>query len=135
MRSSMFLSIALLLSGCEVFDPDFDVIHGDVGAFGEPAVTLPSAVAVGQPFRVEVHTVGNGCYSFHSTQIKTDGMLAEIRPFDRVETDAACDDVGNTMDHSVTLRFNQRGFATVRVIGRSGPDRIREVFEYTVRVE
>jgi hypothetical protein len=136
MRFGMLLPLLSLAAACEVFDPEVDVVHGDIaGSAIQPAVTLPAVVAAGQPFRVGIQTSGNSCYTFQRTEIRTDGLVVEIRPFDRVDTDDACDDFLRIIDHSVTLSFQQRGIATVHVIGRTNPDRAREVFTYAVRIE
>lgn len=135
MRYSRLLPLLVMLPACDVFDPDIDVVHGDVaGSAIQPAVSVPGIVAAGQPFDVDIQTAGNGCYSFQRTEVKLDGMTAEIRPFDRVDLSDPCEDVLTLIDHTVTLRFARRGYATVHVIGKQ-PDGTREVFTTTVRVD
>lgn len=136
MRPYSFL-LFLALSACEVFDPEEEVVLGTIAHSATlPLVTIPDIVDVGEPFHVDIQTVGNGCFTFQATETKLDGTLAEIRPFDRVDTDDDCDPTALLIDHRATLRFNRTANVLVRVIGATSSfSNGRDTVEKVVRVE
>ena len=139
MRPQFWLPVVVLAcSACEVFDPEEEVILGTIARSAtQPLVLIPDIVEVGQPFHVDIQTVGNACMTFQATETKLDGTLAEIRPFDRVDTDDECAPAAQQLiDHRATLRFNRTANVLVRVIGASsGFSDARDTVEKVVRIE
>lgn len=126
-------SLLVALGGCDIVDPEFETELGAVFFFSNPPqITIPDTVAAGQPFTVTVHTFGNGCVEFARTEVEEDENTVEIRPYDRIETDRACEEILKTIDHSVTLRFGVSGPMTVRVVGKRMPNDDLHSFEKRV---
>lgn len=82
-------------------------------------VTVPDSVAARTDFVVSFHTVGGGCTRVGDTQVTmVDGRTAEVRPFDLHQVNATmCTADIRFLLHTATLRFDQAGIATVRLIG------------------
>jgi hypothetical protein len=129
------LAAAVLISSCDVFEPDHETVLGTVFFHSNPvAVNIPDTVTAGTPFTVTIRTFGDGCYSFARTEIEFDDREAEIRPYDFRKTEGACADIFLAIDHSVVLQFGSQGAATVRVVGLRLPGATDDVIEKTVVV-
>jgi hypothetical protein len=94
--------------------------------YGDPVVlAIPDTVAVGSPFEVTVRTYGGGCIDPGDTEVSLTGQAATVRPYDVFVTDLppnyVCNDDLRLYTHRATLRFDQRGPATVTVRGRVRP--------------
>ena len=105
-------------------------------------IVAPDEVAVDQDFEATITTIGpNGCWSVDGADVDSSPLLAEIMPWDRVSTDPeiACTQALVALARTVTLRFTEKGDATIRVLGRRVvdgelEDATTEVVEKTVRV-
>lgn len=84
------------------------------------SLEAPEAVRVGERFTVTVTTVGlDGCWQPVDEEVTVDGLAASIVPFDREEEEGvACTQALVSLDHPVTLSFEQAGEAVIRVDGR-----------------
>ncbi len=103
---------------------------GDTGT-----VTIPTAVGAGTPFTVVVETFGGGCTEMDGTEVLTDGMVADVTPYDVVDRGSVvCPAIVRTFEHSAALVFPTTGEATVRVHGRTLPPDTSVVREYIVTV-
>jgi hypothetical protein len=92
-------------------------------------VEVPNVVSRGVDLEVAVRTFGGGCISQGDTEVSISGRSAEVRPFDVFVThlppNYACTSELRYYLHRATLRFAERGLATVRVRGRAHPgDRV-----------
>jgi hypothetical protein len=95
--------------------------RSDVQTFADPALgalTAPDTVTAGQPFQVTVTTVGpNSCWRVAQTELAMQPSLATITPFDRV-IDGICAQALVSLPHTVQVRFDVPGEATLRAYGR-----------------
>ena len=112
---------AALLAACSVTDSDDGERPGIIQMLPEvPAeVTVPATAARGEPFTVMVVTHVAGCASPGPTRVRIRGTTAEVRPYDSV-SGTSCAYVAE-YEHTATLRFDQPGPATVRIIGTGYP--------------
>jgi hypothetical protein len=112
------LLLIIGLTGCEV---------RQLGDLQE--ITVPTSVAANSPIVISAITTGGGCEYFGDTEVKINGLLAEIRPYDIYRNGIGiCTDIGKRFTHEATLVFSAVGTATVRVIGRN------QTIEQTVTV-
>jgi len=103
---------------------------GDTGA-----VTIPAAVDAGTPFTVVVETFGGGCTEMDGTDVFTDGLVADVTPYDVVDrSSVVCPAIVRTFEHSAALVFSTKGEATVRVHGRALSPDTSWVRQYSVNV-
>ena len=107
--------------------------------FAEPSfIDTPDAVNAATPFTVTVRTFGGGCIDQGDTQSSIVGSTVEVRPFDIFATNLpsnyACPDILRYYAHSVSIRLDQRGSATIRVIGRVAPGDTITTFERAIVV-
>jgi hypothetical protein len=92
---------------------------------GIPVLQTPDSVVAGKPFTVQVTTLGNSCTRPDGAEVESDPnlpLLRVIRPFDLHRTEGVCMDIGRALTREVTVRFDQPGEATIRVVGDSHPD-------------
>lgn len=135
MSKMMLVVPALLFGACDVFEADDEVVLGTVFFHATPpSISIPDSVSAHTPFTVAVRTFGDGCYSFGRTETELDGMVAEIRPYDRRQTGEVCPAILVSIDHSVTLSFGSSGLATVRIIGSRAPGETEDTLEKNVVV-
>jgi hypothetical protein len=89
-------------------------------------------LSVGEKFVVIVSTESGGCTKAVETEVKVDGLRAEIRPYNQTRrelwTTTICTLVLVTNYREIPLRFDTPGMATIQVFGQSehGPEMIRE---------
>lgn len=114
---------AALLAGCSLTDSDDGERLGIIQMLPEvPAqVTVPATAPRGEPFTVSVITHGGGCLSRGPTRVRTRGTTAEVRPYDIDDGGTVCPANVAQYEHTATLRFDQPGPATVRIIGTGYP--------------
>ena len=133
---------AALLAGCDALSPGRDD-HARVPgilAYGSDTtaeVTLADTVAVGAPVALRVSTSGNGCTRPGDTEVDPAPAAADVRVYDyspRPSAGVVCADVLRALPHEATLRFTERGTATVRIHGRREPPSGRVVVARTVVV-
>jgi hypothetical protein len=134
-KKSSFLALSALLMGvaaCEpgTFEPGPEArrhlgivewAQSNAQTLADPAIsaiTAPDTVTAGQPFQVTVTTVGpNSCWRVAATELALQPSLATITPFDRV-IDGICAQALVSLQHTVQVRFDVRGQATLRANGR-----------------
>ena len=91
--------------------------HGD-----SAHVTVPESVAAGEEAAIVVLTYGGGCVRTGDTEVAVTGLVAELTPYDHFPpAGAICTADLRLNRHAVTVRFAERGRATVRVRGRELP--------------
>lgn len=99
-------------------------IPGIIGFSGEEldeAVRVPARVPAGQDFQVEITTSGNGCVSAGESALILAEKSADIFVYDRttaVRPGTVCTMILKKLPHTVTLRFDEPGEATIRIWGR-----------------
>jgi hypothetical protein len=101
-------------------DPsDTKRVIGLIDGDGPEGVDLPTDMIRGQPFEVTVYTFGSSsCTTPDGAELKIDGMVARIIPYDLVPTaDVPCTADMAPLAHPVTLRFDSEGVATLRIVG------------------
>lgn len=81
-------------------------------------VEVPDTVERGRAFTVTVTAFAGGCRQESAgTDASVDGLRAEVRPYHYLRRSAACTDDLLLIPHTVRIRFDQPGTATVRVMG------------------
>lgn len=102
---------------------DWERVPGDIGNSTGAVLQAPTEARQGVAFQITVTTYGSGsCTRADGAETAVVGLLAVVRPFDLEKRGA---NVVCTMDlapysRSVTLRFDEAGEATIRVIGARG---------------
>jgi hypothetical protein len=91
----------------------------DVGVTNQQVIEAPAEASPGQSFAVTVSTFGNSCVTAAGADVKIDGLVATITPYDVVVSGLTCLDYLKAYPHPVQLSFAQAGAATIRVKGRS----------------
>jgi hypothetical protein len=82
-----------------------------------PVLTAPDSVTAGTPFQVTVTTLGfSGCWTEDRTDVTSLAGEAVVRPYDRVR-EGPCTQALVNLPHSVQLRFDQPGTASIVVQG------------------
>jgi hypothetical protein len=86
---------------------------------GPAGVDLPTDIIRGQPFEVTVYTFGSSsCTTPDGAELKMEGLVARVTPYDLVPTaDVPCTADMAPFAHPVTLRFDSKGVATLRIVG------------------
>lgn len=119
------LTLILLAAGfgCSILDPTFSepatISDDDLGE-----ITVPATVAPGVSFTVSIQTFGGGCTRrIARTESRTEGRVAEIRPYNETTRSNVCTSDLLLLRHSVTLMFADPGPVTVRFIGEDGSGR------------
>ena len=135
---SVFTLAVLLVSMCSnPAETDWERRLGYLDAhLGVPILQAPDSVAAGQPFTVTITTLGNSCTRAHGAEVGADPdfpLLRIIRPYDLHRIKGVCQDIGHSLPREVTLRFDERREAVIRVVGDSHPDLPRQ-FEARVVV-
>lgn len=86
-------------------------------------VGVPDSAVAGEPFVVWVFTRGSGCLRAGPTRVETDGMTADVRPYDLDLGDRDCGAGMESHAHVAILRMPEPGVATVRFTGIGYPGR------------
>ncbi len=111
----------MLLTSCGIFETRERVV-GEITSFSEQdAITVPAVVQQGTSFTATVITLGGGCMEQGETEVKVQGLRAEVTPYDYKITPpfgAVCPLYGQDYIHTATLSFAERGTATVLFHGR-----------------
>jgi hypothetical protein len=132
----LLLATVGVFAACEVFDPETEVDLGVVFLSDAPfEIGLPDTVAAGRAFQVNVLTYGNSCVEFARTEIEREGNVAEIRPYDRRDTEGECEDISTAIAHPVTLQFGVPGRATVRIVGLRVSSNEPDLFEKHIVIQ
>lgn len=129
-KSARFLAcLSVAAMACNSTAPDrprYERQLAYINFFAEPGlIETPDTVGAATPFTVTVRTFGGGCIDQGDTQSSIVGSTVEVRPFDifatYVPSNYGCPDILRYYAHSVSIRLDQRGPATIRVIGRVAP--------------
>ncbi|HEY0038838.1 MAG TPA: hypothetical protein VGB66_19235, partial [Longimicrobium sp.] len=98
------------------------------------ALVVPEAVSAGVPFTITVATFGSStCTRAAGAEVRTQGSVAEVVPYDYVATDGVCTADLRSFPRGVQLRFASAGPGVVRVRGVNGSG-AEVVIERTVTV-
>lgn len=129
--------LALTVSACSgVVDPIGGKRLGVIAFHGDPVVVeVPDTVEAGVPFEVSVRTYGGGCISKNGTDLRVDGLTADVRPYDNHSGHQICTDELRVFVHRATLAFGAAGRAEVRFHGTEKPSGSAIVVARTVIVE
>jgi len=104
----------------------------DAGA-GSVAPSLPDTAHAGVPFDITITTFGGGCYQPDGADIRTNGLVADITPYDRLPPPGTnCISILHDLPRSVSLVFSLPGLGQVRVHGRGATGDITLVGSITV---
>lgn len=83
-------------------------------------LAVPDTVRAGVAFEVQVTTYGSGsCTRPDGAAVRVAGLVAEVTPYDRDPTQAACTEDLRAYPRPATIRFDAVGQAVVRVRGRA----------------
>ncbi len=85
------------------------------------SITVPATVEANKDFEIIVTTSGNGCVSAGDTGVILSESSADIFVYDFTTANRpgiACTMIFKTLPHKATLRFTNKGEATIRVWGR-----------------
>ena len=133
------LLLMLALTACESLERRERVL----GTFWDEeseTVTLPSEATRGEPFEVQVRTVGDGCTEPGETEVEVRGLEVSITPFDYQTipaSNSACPAYAKELVHTTSLILEQSGTATITFYGQnsdySSPERLMTI-ERTVTV-
>jgi hypothetical protein len=141
-RTSLLLIAVAATAACSIVNPDRKRTEREPAyiryAGIPPVLQTPDTVTVRTPFVVTVRTIGGGCVDPGDTQATVLGNVVEVRPFDVFTTHLpqgwACPDNLLFYTHTVSVRIDEAGAATVRVFGRAGPGDTLAIAERTVIV-
>lgn len=129
-------ALVLCSGGCALLGPDEDERLGLLDLDGVAAtIYVPQGVERGERFAVNFYTLGGGCMSRGRTELSVDGLEASITPYDIHSGGRACADIIAFLDHTIWLRFDLEGRATIRVHGRGEPGDRPVVRELVVTVQ
>jgi len=141
-RATTLLLLVVAVSACNIVNPDRkrterEAAYLRYAGFSELLVA-PDTVTAGTPFDVSVRTFGGGCVDQGDTEVAVVGRVVELRPFDIFTTHLpqgyACPAILALYTHTVSLRIDQAGTATLRAIGRASPGDTAATIERTLFV-
>jgi hypothetical protein len=82
-------------------------------------LAVPAEVQAGQPFTVEVMTIGaGGCWSAESQDVQISNRTVELTPYDVHSGHSACTMILLSLSHESTVQLDEAGEWTIRVSGR-----------------
>lgn len=112
---SLVLGIGLgLAASCT--DDNSVVGLGVLTSRGDPHVTLPDVVGVGEVFTLEVQTYGNSCFTAESTDVEMTNEAATVTVYDRDPRSRCTADIA-AVEHHATLRFDTAGMKSITIHG------------------
>jgi hypothetical protein len=116
--AALMLAVACSPTGSE--DRDYVRVPGVLATSieGEVLVEAPASATAGQTFTIRLVTQGSGCRRPAEPEVSAGGLQAEVKIWDEYPADGVCTRDLTTLEHTVPLRFNGRGTATVRVHGQ-----------------
>jgi hypothetical protein len=116
--AALMLAAACSLTGSG--DREYERVPGVLATSieGEVLVEAPESATAGQTFTLRVVTQGSGCRRTAEPEVSVSGLQAEVKIWDEYPVDGACSRDLLPLEHTVSLRFEQRGTATVRVHGQ-----------------
>jgi len=83
---------------------------------GDPHVTVPDVVDVGEVFTVEVQTFGNSCFAAESTDVEMTSEGATVTVYDRDPQGRCTADIA-AVEHHTTLHFDTAGMKVITIHG------------------
>jgi hypothetical protein len=136
------LIVLAATAACDIVSPDRKRTEREPAyiryAGVPPLLQTADTVTARIPFVVTVRTIGGGCIDRGDTQFTVLGSVIEVRPFDIFTTHLppgwACAQNLLFYTHAVSVRIDEPGAATVRVVGRAGPGDTLALAERTVVV-
>ncbi len=123
-----------------ILGPNWRLKRGVIQYYEDPVVIqLSDTVIAGAPMTVSVTTYGGGgggCSRRGFVEVKINGLTAELAPYDSVAVRATgCTLVLHLYRHEVNLVFEQKGIATVRLVGKEWPADKKIIVTRTVLVQ
>jgi hypothetical protein len=113
--------------------PAILLFYGDTSS-----VSLPVSSHVGVPFALTVTSFGGGCIAHGGVEVTLRGLNAEVQPYRyeavRLPPNMACTMELRIYHDTVSLKFNEPGDATVRVVGMRRPGDTPYVIEHHLTV-
>lgn len=129
-------ALVLCSGACGLLGPDEDERVGLLELYDDVApIWVPRSVERGERFAVNFYTLGGGCTSRGRTELSVDDLEASITPYDIDSGRGTCADIIGFLDHTIWLRFDLEGTATIRVHGRAEPGNHQVVREFAVTVQ
>jgi hypothetical protein len=124
----------LATNGCGIVDlGNYDI--GIIEYSGMRAeISVPDVVQAGTDFTVTLETFGGGCVGRSHTRVDAIGSNAIVTPVDEHSGADDCTADLVILDHSTSLRFEDRGAASVIIRGRVEPpgDVVERTFAVSV---
>ena len=112
----------LLMGGCSKLVVGELYYDDDDYPYGSTPLAVPDTVMAGRAFIASAATAGGGCTTQGTTDVKIQGNLATITPYDYGDMGifdiVSCSLVRYIIFHEVTLHFRARGEAKVILRGR-----------------
>ena len=118
----LFLAVGPVAVACSILEPTFSE-PALIIFFGDTAqISAPDSAARGAAFEVSVPTFAGGCTrTIARTETAIIGTLVVIRPYNETRRADACTDDLIILTHRVSVRFDQPGPATIRVVAEQRP--------------
>jgi hypothetical protein len=112
---ALVAAAALAISACSfTTEPEHAPGIGVISQSGQAYVSLPDSAVAGQDFTIYILTFG-GCMTHDHTRVEYSApRSAVVTPWNR-RTSASCPEIGGTVEHTATLRFDTPGEAHVAV--------------------
>lgn len=113
---------ALILTGCRSTAPDPYAPHDVLARLqdGEALsqITAPDTVSAGTAFEVQFTTFAGGCTrTVARVDVSTSGSVSAIHGYDHGSGGVVCTQDIFMLPHTATVQFEERGTATIQVIG------------------
>jgi hypothetical protein len=111
------LVAAAAIAACSATtEPEHVLRIGVISTDGQPYVSLPDSAVAGQDFTIYILTFGDCRTTRDHTQVEYSAGTPMVTPWNRHST-GNCHEIGRTVEHTATLRFDTRGEAHVSVRG------------------
>jgi hypothetical protein len=92
---------------------------GESAVVPPEVLVVPAEVQAGEPFTVDVTTIGEGgCWSAESQDVEISNRTVELTPYDVHSGHAACTAILLNLSHESTVTLDEPGEWTIRVSGR-----------------
>ena len=113
--TGLLVAAGLLMGACGIFGPDEERVIGRIDSDSDPMFIVPDSVAVGQAFTVTVVTGGDSCYRNGDTEVRIEGNIAVVTPYDFRRNADVCFSLLQFFDHQATILFDVTGGAQVKL--------------------
>lgn len=94
----------------------YERVQGTIAFYGAPVqIKVPAQVTRGEPFTVSVLTQVGGCLEPGATEVRVEGLRADVTPYDKDFTTAGipCTADVEFYTHTATLSFEEAGTAEI----------------------